>query len=87
VIPYAAAIRIRREQSRRTQTWIIPFWFAAILLLPIAVLVLPLAMLVCAIARINPFPILATFWRMFIALKGTHVEVDDPHFFVSVHVC
>jgi len=86
VIPYSAAIRIRKEHSRRTQTWIIPFWLTGLLLLPAAILLLPLALLVCAIVRINPFPILATFWRMFVALKGTHVEVDDPHFFVSVHV-
>lgn len=86
MIPYSAAIRIRKEPGRRTQTWIIPFWLTGLLLLPAMVLVLPLALLVCAIVRINPFPIVATLWKVFVALKDTHVEVDDPQFFVSVHV-
>jgi len=86
MIPYAAAIRIRNEHSRGTQRWIIPFWLAGLLLLPVAVLLLPLTIVVCAVARINPFPILHAFWQIFVALKGTVVEVDDPHHSVSVEV-
>jgi hypothetical protein len=86
MIPYAAAIRIRNERSRGTQRWIIPFWLAGLLLLPVAVLLLPLTIVVCAVARINPFPILHAFWQIFVALKGTVVEVDDPHYSVSVEV-
>jgi hypothetical protein len=86
MIPYSAAIRIRNERSRGSQRWIIPFWLVALLLLPVALLLLPLSIVVCAIARINPFPILHAFWQMFVALKGTIVEVDDPGCFVSVEV-
>ena len=86
MIPYSAAIRIRNERSHRTQRWIITFWLAGLLLLPAALLLLPLIILVCAIARINPFPILHAFWQIFVALKGTVVEVDDAHCFVSVEV-
>jgi hypothetical protein len=86
VIPYSAAIQIRTERIRTTQRWIIPFWLAGILLLPVAVLLLPLILVVCAIARINPFPLLGAFWKIFVALKGTTVDVEDPHFFVSVQI-
>jgi hypothetical protein len=86
VIPYSAAIQIRTERIRTTQRWIIPFWLAGILLLPVALLLLPLILVVCAIARINPFPLLGAFWKIFVALKGTTVDVEDPHFFVSVQI-
>jgi hypothetical protein len=86
VIPYSAAIQIRTERIRTTQRWIIPFWLAGILLLPVAILLLPLILVVCAIARINPFPLLGAFWKIFVALKGTTVDVEDPHFFVSVQI-
>jgi hypothetical protein len=86
VIPYSAAIQIRTERSRSTQRWIIPFWLAGILLLPVALLLLPLILVVCAVARINPFPLLGAFWKMFVALKGTIVDVEDPHYFVSVQI-
>jgi hypothetical protein len=86
VIPYAATIRIRNERKRSTQRWIIPFWLAGLLLFPAALLLLPLALIVCAIARINPFPLLGAFWKIFVALKGTTVDVDDPHYSVSVQI-
>ena len=86
MIPYSAAIQIRTDRIRTTQRWIIPFWLAGILLLPVAVLLLPLVLVVCAIARINPFPLLGAFWKIFVALKGTTVDVEDPHFFVSVQI-
>jgi hypothetical protein len=86
VIPYSAAIQIRTDRIRTTQRWIIPFWLAGILLLPVALLLLPLILMVCAIARINPFPLLGAFWKIFVALKGTTVDVEDPHFFVSVQI-
>jgi hypothetical protein len=86
VIPYSAAIQIRTERIRSTQRWIIPFWLAGILLLPVAILLLPLILIVCAVARINPFPLLGAFWKIFVALKGTTVDVEDPHYFVSVQI-
>jgi hypothetical protein len=86
MIPYSAAIRIRNERSRSTQRWIIPFWLAGLLLLPAALLLLPLVGLVCLVARINPFPLLGAFWKMFVALKGTTVDVDDQRYSVSVQI-
>jgi hypothetical protein len=86
VIPYAVAIRVRNERSRSAQRWIIPFWLAGLLLLPVGLLLLPLVLLVCLFARINPFPLLGAFWKMFVALKGTIVDVDDPHYSVSVQI-
>jgi hypothetical protein len=86
VIPYAVAIRVRNERKRSTQRWIIPFWLAGLLLLPAALLLLPLALIVCAIARINPLPLMAAFWQIFIALKGTIVDVHDPRSSVSVQI-
>ena len=86
MIPYAVAIRVRNERSRSAQRWIIPFWLAGLLLLPVGLLLLPLVLLVCLFARINPFPLLGAFWKMFVALKGTIVDVDDPHYSVSVQI-
>ena len=86
MIPYSAAIQIRTERSRRAQRWIIPFWLAGILLLPVALLLLPLILVVCAGARLNPFPLLGALWQIFVALKGTIVDVDDPHYSVSVQI-
>lgn len=86
MIPYSAAIQVRTERMRSTQRWIIPFWLAGVLLLPAALLLLPLALLVCLIARINPFPLLGAFWKIFVALKGTIVDVNDSHCSVSVQI-
>jgi hypothetical protein len=86
MIPYAVAIRVRNERRRSAQRWIIPFWLVGLLLLPAALLLLPLALIVCAIARINPFPLLGAFWKIFVALKGTTVDVDDQHCSVSVQI-
>ena len=86
MIPYSAEIQVRTERNRSAQRWIIPFWLAGLLLLPLCVLLLPLVFLVCAIARINPFPLLGAFWKIFVALKGTIVDVDDPHYSVSVQI-
>jgi hypothetical protein len=86
MIPYSAAVRIRTERSRSAQRWIIPFWLAGLLLLPVALLLLPLVLVVCAVARMNPFPLLLAFWQIFVALKGTIVDVDDPHYSVSVEI-
>lgn len=86
MIPYSAAIQIRNEHGRGRETWIIPFWLVGLLLLPVAVLLLPLVLFVCLVARTNPFPPLGAFWGLFMALKGTVVEVDEPHYFVSVRV-
>lgn len=86
MIPYSAAIQIRTERSRRAQRWIIPFWLAGILLLPVAVVLLPLILVVCAVARLNPFPLLGALWQIFVALKGTVVDVEDPHYSVSVQI-
>jgi hypothetical protein len=86
MIPYSAAVRIRTERSRSAQRWIIPFWLAGLLLLPVAPLLLLLVLVVCAVARMNPFPLLLAFWQIFVALKGTIVDVDDPHYSVSVEI-
>jgi hypothetical protein len=86
MIPYSAAIRIRNERRRSTQRLIIPFWLAGLLLLPVGLLLLPLVGLLCLIARINPFPLLGAFWKMFVALKGTTVDVDDRYYSVSVQI-
>ncbi len=86
MIPYAAAVQIRTERMRSTQRWIIPFWLAGLLLLPVGLLLLPLVLLVCLFARINPFPLLGAFWKIFVSLKGTIVDVDDPHYSVSVQI-
>jgi hypothetical protein len=86
LIPYAAAIRIRNEHCQGRQTWIIPFWLTGLLLLPVGILLMPLILVVCAVTRLNPFPILHALWQIFVSLKGTIVDVDDPQFSVSVHV-
>lgn len=86
MIPYSAAIRVRNEHCRGRQRWIIPFWLVGLLLMPVGLVLLPFIMLACAIVRINPFPIMHAFWQIFVSLKGTIVDVDDPHFSVSVHV-
>jgi len=39
-----------------------------------------------AVARLNPFPLLGALWQIFVALKGTIVDVDDPHYSVSVQI-
>ena len=86
MIPYAVAIRVRNERRRSAQRWIIPFWLVGLLLLPVGLLLLPLVLLVCLVARINPFPLMGAFWKIFIALKGTTVDVDEPHSSVSVQI-
>ena len=86
MIPYSVAIRVRNEGRRSAQRWIIPFWLVGLLLLPVALLLLPLLLIVCAIARINPFPLMGALWQIFVALKGTTVDVDEPHHSVSVQI-
>jgi len=86
MIPFTAIIRIENKQGRGLRYWIIPLFLVWLLLLPIALLLLPLFFVVCLVGRVNPFQALATFWRIFIALKGTHVEVEDSRRSVLVSI-
>jgi len=87
MMPYSPAVTIRTERKRTKQRWLVPFWLLCFLLVPLFVLLVPIVLIVCLAGRMNPFPLISALWKVFMALKGTIVEVDDLYYSVCVHIC
>jgi hypothetical protein len=86
MIPMVGVISVRRwPRSRSFRLWI-PLFLLWLVLLPFALLALPLLLIVCLIRRVNPFEAIATLWHILVALKDTHIEIDNRNALVLVRI-
>jgi hypothetical protein len=84
MIPLIARLRVQSPRLRMS-LWL-PLFLIWLLLLPIAVVLLPLVILVCLLFGNNPFPALVAGWQLLCGLRGTHVEINEPHQTVLLHI-
>ena len=86
MIPLVGVISVRRwPRSRSFRLWI-PLFLLWLVLLPFVLLAIPALFLVCLISGVNPFEAIATFWNILVALKDTHIEIDNRNALVLVRI-
>jgi len=78
-------VRVQADGARPVRIWL-PLILVWILLLPFLVLIVPVVMILGALAGMNPLTALASFFGVFCALAGTHVEVEAPDAHVLLHI-
>jgi hypothetical protein len=64
----------------------VPFFLLVTLALPLLLLLMPVVLVACLALRVNPWDAMSGLWRVFTALKGTHVEVAQRDRSVLVHI-
>ena len=84
-MPQLLRLQVRRPNHRRVRLWI-PVLPVLIVLSPLLLLVTLAAILACLVFRINPIWALVAAGRLLCALKGTHVEVDEPEALVFLDI-
>ncbi len=85
MIPMFLTISVRAQGTRPIRLWL-PLILVWILLLPFLVLIVPAVMILGAIAGLNPLAAAGSFFAVFCALAGTHVEVEAPDAHVLVQI-
>jgi hypothetical protein len=85
MIPLVAIVQIEPRHGRRIRLWL-PLFLVWLLLVVLGLVLSPLILIACLIARLNPFQ---TVWRLvgvFVAMAGTHIEVQSPDAVILVRV-
>jgi hypothetical protein len=85
MIPLIAVVRIEPRHGRRIRLWL-PLFLVWLLLVVLGLVLSPLILLACLIARLNPFQAIWGLVGVFVAMAGTHIEVQSPEAVVLVRV-
>jgi hypothetical protein len=85
MIPLIAVVQIEPRGGRRIRLWL-PLFLVWLLLVVLGVLLSPLILIGCLIVRLNPFQVIWSLIRVFVAMAGTHIEVQAPEATVLVRV-
>jgi hypothetical protein len=85
MMPQVAVVRVLDRQGHRIRIWI-PVLPVALLLSPVLVLVVLAIVVAGPVWRISPGRVLSTGWRLFCALRGTRIEVDQADAKVLVSI-
>jgi hypothetical protein len=84
-MPQVLRVQVRQPDHRTIRIWI-PVLPVLIVLSPLLLLVVLAGIIACLVFRINPVRALVATGRLLCALKGTHIEVDDPQALVLVDI-
>jgi hypothetical protein len=79
-------ITVRKKAGSGVSYYGFPLWAALLLFLPLAILISPVLLLACLVLLINPIRVIAMFWGILRAAKGTEIEVDDRTRLVAVNI-
>ena len=85
MIPFAAVVSLRNQQSRTFRLWI-PLFLVWLLLLPAAILLSPIIMIASLVYRINPFRAFAVIWQILTALSDAEVQWEHRTAGLSFHI-
>ena len=85
MIPLIAVVHIEPRNGRRIRLWL-PLFLVWLLLVILGLLLSPLILIGCLIARLNPFLTIWSLGRVFVAMAGTHIEVQSPDAVILVRV-
>ena len=64
----------------------LPIFLVWLLLLPFVLLLLPVAVMLSLIFGINPIQLVVVPWNILAATRGTHIEIEDPHTRILIHI-
>jgi hypothetical protein len=85
MIPLIAIVQIEPRNGRRIRLWL-PLFLVWLLLVVLGLLLSPLILIACLIARLNPFRAIWRLVSVFVAMAGTHIEVQSPDANILVRV-
>lgn len=76
MMPQLVTVRIRGENGRSHRFWV-PLLPVVVVLSPLLILAAVVAAVACVIYRINPVRALGEVWRLFSALRGSRIDVEQ----------
>jgi hypothetical protein len=76
VIPQSLTVRVNRPEGRPIRIWV-PVLPAALVLSPVLILAALAAAVACRVYRVSVTQAFGTGWRLFSALPGTRVDIDE----------
>jgi hypothetical protein len=85
MMPHLLRLQVRQPNHRTFRLWI-PVLPVLVVLSPLLLLASLAAIIACLVLRINPIRTLVAAGRLLCALKGTHVEVDQPEALVLLDI-
>lgn len=85
MIPVFAIVKFEPRHGRRIRLWL-PLFLVWLLLVVLGLLLSPLILIGCLIARLNPFAVIWSLVRVFVALAGVNIEITSPDANVLVRV-
>ena len=85
MMPQLVRIKVIDEGKRRLRIWV-PLLPVLIVLSPILVLAALVLAVACLVLRVNPFAALSRAWRIFTALRGLHIEINEGRSTVLVSI-
>ena len=85
MIPLMAHVVVEPEHGRPIRLWL-PLFLVWLLLVVLGLILSPLILLACLIARLNPFQAIWGLVSVFVAMAGTHIEVQSPDAMILVRV-
>jgi len=85
MIPLIAVVQIEPRHGRRIRLWL-PLFLVWLLLVILGLLLSPLILIACLIVRLNPLRVIWSLISVFVAMAGTHIEVQAPDAVILVRV-
>jgi hypothetical protein len=85
VIPQLVTVRVRRPRGRPVNIWI-PVLPVLLVLSPVLIVALVVAFVACLIYRLRPVRSIGAVGRLFGALRGTRIDVEQGRTAVLVEI-
>lgn len=85
MIPQLVTVRVRRPRQRPVNIWV-PVLPVILLLSPLLMVALVVALVACLVYRMRPLRSIGTVWRLFCALPGTRIDVEQGRLAVLVDI-
>jgi hypothetical protein len=85
MMPHLLRLQVRQPNHRTFRLWL-PVLPILIVGSPLLLLATLAAIIACLVFRINPIRALVAAGRLLCAVKGTHVEVDQPEVLVLIDI-
>jgi hypothetical protein len=84
-MPQSVTVRVGHPPGRRIRIWV-PVLPAVLVLSPVLILAALAAAVACLVFRVGVMRAFGAGWRLFCALPGTRLDLDDGHtaLFVSI---
>jgi hypothetical protein len=85
MMPQLVTVRVQRRQGRLIRLWI-PLLPVVLLLSPVLILAALVVVIACVAYRLSPVRALGSGWRLWCALPGTRVDIQQGRVAVLVNI-